>query len=55
LIDAHDKGTLIGNVVITKFFSDCIWINIHLSHMPNDEAQACPDLRAGPINSGCLA
>ena len=35
LIDAHDKGTLIGNVVITKFFSNCNWIDFHLSHRPN--------------------
>jgi len=43
LIDAHDKGTLIGNVVITKFFSDCIWIKIHLSHMPNVALTRIPD------------
>ena len=34
LIDAHDKGTLIGHVIITKFFSDCNWINIHLIKIP---------------------
>jgi len=39
LVDAHDKGTLIGNVVITKFFSDCIWIKIHLGHMSNRGAR----------------
>src|SRR5512145_3447920 len=39
LVDAHDKGTLIGDVVIAKFFSDCVWIKIHLSHMPNESVE----------------
>lgn len=37
LVDAHDKGTFIGDVVVTEFFSDFIWIKNHLSHMPNEK------------------
>ena len=35
LVDSHDKGTIISQVVITKFFSDYIWIDIHIIHMPS--------------------
>jgi len=40
LIDAHDKGPLIGKVVITEFFSDCIWMKNHLGHMSNEKPRA---------------